>query len=80
MSLLSDKRKAHSLRFSEVIDSLELVEFFLCLITDRLEMMSLCKCSSLRFKCNSLLYLNRGLPGSAVYFSGMQPAHEDYHQ
>src|SRR5271157_6229264 len=25
------------------------------------------KCSSLRFKCNSLLYLNRGLPGSAVY-------------
>ena len=25
------------------------------------------KCSSLRFKCNRLLYLNRGLPGSAVY-------------
>jgi hypothetical protein len=25
------------------------------------------KCSSLRFKCNGLLYLNRGLPGSAVY-------------
>jgi hypothetical protein len=25
------------------------------------------KCSSLRFKCNSLLHLNRGLPGSAVY-------------
>ena len=25
------------------------------------------KCSSLRFKCNTLLYLNRGLPGSAVY-------------
>jgi hypothetical protein len=25
------------------------------------------KCSSLRFKCNSLLYLNRGLPGGAVY-------------
>jgi hypothetical protein len=25
------------------------------------------KCSSLRFKCNKLLYLNRGLPGSAVY-------------
>jgi hypothetical protein len=25
------------------------------------------KCSNLRFKCNSLLHLNRGLPGSAVY-------------
>jgi hypothetical protein len=25
------------------------------------------KYSSLRFKCNSLLHLNRGLPGSAVY-------------
>ena len=25
------------------------------------------KCSSLRFKCNSLLHLNRGLPESAVY-------------
>jgi len=25
------------------------------------------KCSRLRFKCNSLLHLNRGLPGSAVY-------------
>ena len=25
------------------------------------------KCSSLRFKCNSLLHLNRGLSGSAVY-------------
>src|SRR5271165_2814952 len=25
------------------------------------------KCSSLRFECNSLLYLNRGLPGSVVY-------------
>jgi hypothetical protein len=28
------------------------------------------KCSSLRFKCNGLLYLNRGLPGSAVYDLG----------
>jgi hypothetical protein len=27
-----------SLRFSEVIDGLELGQFFLCLITDRLEM------------------------------------------
>jgi hypothetical protein len=25
------------------------------------------QCQSLRFKCNRLLYLNRGLPGSAVY-------------
>src|SRR6202521_6229195 len=25
------------------------------------------KCSSLRFKCNSLLYLNRGLPRECVY-------------
>jgi hypothetical protein len=35
---LSTKGRLTSLRFSEVIDGLELVQFFLCLITDRLEM------------------------------------------
>jgi hypothetical protein len=33
----------------------------------RAELSPRIKCSSLRFKCNDLLYLNRGLPGSAVY-------------
>ena len=35
---LSTKGRLTNLRFSEVIDGLELVQFFLCLITDRLEM------------------------------------------
>jgi hypothetical protein len=35
---LSTKGRLTSLRFSEVIDGLELGQFFLCLITDRLEM------------------------------------------
>src|SRR5271165_7620073 len=37
---LSTKERLPSLRFSEVIDGLELVQFFLCLITDRLEMIA----------------------------------------
>ena len=36
---LSTKGRLTSLRFSEVIDGLE-VPFFLCLITDRLEMIA----------------------------------------
>src|ERR1700741_1267002 len=32
-----------------------------------LKLRSQIKCSSLRFKCNSLLHLNRGLPGRPVY-------------
>ena len=35
---LSTKGRLTSLRFSEVIDGLELGQFFLCLITDRLQM------------------------------------------